>query len=91
MIRQRTLKVVLVFVGVLFLAGVYPLWRWQPNQALEQMLGGAYAALGILLLFASRNPSANRSLIAFTAGSGIVHAAIMAVHFGLLQLTIRCS
>jgi hypothetical protein len=34
---------------------------------------------GIFLLRASRNPSANRSLIAFTAWSSLVHAAIMTV------------
>ncbi len=86
--RERTLKVVLVMVGLIFLLGVYPLmmflwpsgWRWQPNQPeYEQMILGVYATLGIFLLLASRNPSANRSLIAFTAWSSLVHAAIMAV------------
>jgi hypothetical protein len=38
-----------------------------------------YATLGIFLLLAARNPWANRSLIAFTAWSSLVHAAIMAV------------
>jgi hypothetical protein len=79
---------VLVLVGLIFLLGVYPLmmflwpsgWRWQPNQPeYEQMILGIYATLGIFLLLASRNPSANRSLIAFTAWSSLVHAAIMAV------------
>ena len=42
------------------------------------MLGGVYATLGIFLLLALRNPSANRSLIAFTAWSSLVHGAIMA-------------
>ncbi len=86
--RERALKVVLVLVGLIFLLGVYPLmmflwpsgWRWQPNQPeYEQMILGVYATLGIFLLLASRNPSANRSLIAFTACSSLVHAAIMAV------------
>ena len=36
-------------------------------------------ALGIFLLIAVRNPSANRSLIAFTAWSCFAHAAVMAV------------
>lgn len=40
------------------------------------MILGVYATLGIFLLLASRNPSANRSLIAFTAWSSLVHAAI---------------
>ncbi|HEY4842037.1 MAG TPA: DUF6632 domain-containing protein [Terriglobales bacterium] len=33
----------------------------------------------MILLLASHNPSANRSLIAFTAWSSLVHAVIMAV------------
>ena len=86
--REQALKVVLVLVGLIFLPGVYSLmmflwpsgWRWQPNQPeYEQMILGVYATLGIFLLLASRNPSANRSLIAFTAWSSLVHAAIMAV------------
>jgi hypothetical protein len=78
MIRERALKVVLVLVGLLFFAGVYPML--EPNQSeVLQMFLGVYATLGIFLLLASRNPSANRSLIAFTAWSSLVHAAIMAV------------
>jgi hypothetical protein len=65
-------------VGLLFLAGVYPLWRLQLDPS-EQMLGAVYATLGLFLLVALRNPSANRSLIAFTAWSSLVHAAMMAV------------
>jgi hypothetical protein len=84
---EQALKTVLAVVGVIFLLGVYPSmmlwpsgWRWQPNQPeYEQMILGVYATLGIFLLLASRNPSANRSLIAFTAWSSLVHAAIMAV------------
>jgi hypothetical protein len=70
------------------LFAVYPLmmylwpsgWRWQPSEPeYEQMILGVYATLGVFLLLASRNPSENRSLIAFTAWSSLVHAAIMAV------------
>jgi len=43
------------------------------------MLGSLYATLGIFLLLAVRNPSANRSLIAFTAWSSFAHGAVMAV------------
>src|ERR1700735_5823549 len=76
--RERALKIVLGLIGLLFLAGVYPLWRLQPDPS-EQMLGGIYAALGVFLLLALRDLSANRSLIAFTAWSSLVHAAITAV------------
>src|SRR5258707_5569129 len=76
--RERALKVVLVIVGLLFLGSVYPLLRMQLGPS-EQMLDGVYATLGIFLLLALRNTSANRSLVAFTAWSSLIHAAIMAV------------
>src|SRR2546429_7985677 len=81
MIRERALRVVLVLVGLLFLAGVYPLMMslWQQKQQdTEPMMLSVYVTLGIFLLLAARNPSANRSLIAFTAWSSIAHAAVMA-------------
>jgi hypothetical protein len=46
--------------------------------ALAMMLS-LYVTLGIFLLVAARNPSANRSLIAFTAWSSFAHAALMTV------------
>jgi len=81
--RERALKVVLVLVGLLFSAGVYPVTEslWHANQAMytEDMMLSLYVTLGIFLLIAVRNPSANRSLIAFTAWSSFAHAAVMAV------------
>src|SRR5258708_27426751 len=81
--RKGALKVVLVVVGLLFLATVYPLlmFLWQPHQteaALTMMLS-VYVTLGVFVLLAARNPSANRSLIAFTAWSSLAHAAVMVV------------
>jgi drug/metabolite transporter superfamily protein YnfA len=79
MIQERALKVVLVLVGLIFLAGVYPLTMFfQRDPALAMMLS-LYVTLGIFLLLAARNPSANRSLIAFTASSSFAHASLMAV------------
>jgi hypothetical protein len=75
--RERPLKVVLVLVGLLFLATVYPLLTLH-EPALQMMLS-VYATLGFFLLLASRDPSANHSLIAFTAWSSLVHAGTMAV------------
>jgi uncharacterized membrane protein HdeD (DUF308 family) len=81
--RERALKIVLVLVGLLFLAGVYPVTDslWHANQSMytEVMIFSLYVALGIFLLIAVRNPSANRSLITFTAWSSFAHAAVMAV------------
>ena len=38
-----------------------------------------YVTLGIFLLLAARNPSANRSLVAFTAWSSFAHTTVMSV------------
>ena len=78
MIRERALKVVLVIVGLLFIATVYGLVQLREEETLQMMLS-IYIALGVFLLLAVRNPSANRSLIAFTAWSSFAHAAVMAV------------
>ncbi len=78
MIRERVLKVVLVLVGLLFLAGLYPLVTMHPGPA-EAMLAVVYATLGFFLVLAARNTSANRSLIAFTAWSSFAHGGIMAL------------
>lgn len=78
MIREKALKVVLVIVGLLFLALLYPMLTLRGEEALQMMLS-VYVTLGFFLLLASRNPSANRSLIAFAAWSSVAHAAVMAV------------
>src|SRR5881227_955157 len=77
-IRERALKIVLVIAGLLFVATVYGLVKLREEETLQMMLS-IYVTLGVFLLLASRNPSANRSLIAFTAWSSFAHAAIMAV------------
>ena len=81
--RQRALKVVLVLVGLLFSAGIYPLtmslWKMNKSDYGDDMMLSLYFALGIFLLMAVRSPSANRSLIAFAAWSSFAHGAVMAV------------
>jgi hypothetical protein len=76
--RERALKVVLVVVGVIFCALAYPLIMFVKQEPALAMQFSVYVTLGIFLLFASRNPSANRSLIAFTAWSSFAHAILMA-------------
>ncbi len=75
--RERALKGVLVFVGVLFTAAIYPLTMFFRAEAALAMMLSVYATLGIFLLMAARNPAAHRSLIAFTAWSSLVHAGVM--------------
>src|SRR3979490_1906719 len=77
--EERALKAVLVLVGLLFLALIYPLTMSLWSEAAVAMMLSLYVTLGIFLLIAARNPSANRSLIAFTAWSSLAHAAVMAV------------
>ena len=79
--RGRALKVVLVLVGLLFSAGIYPvameLWHGNASNPGDDMMLSLYITLGIFLLIAVRNPSVNRSLIAFTAWSSFAHAVVM--------------
>jgi hypothetical protein len=83
--RERALKVVLVIVGLLFCAGVYPLITsvrsgWQANKEDSLPMGlSLYVTMGIFLLVAARNPSANRGVIVFAAWLNIAHAAVMTV------------
>ena len=77
--RERALKIVLVVVGLLFCAAVYPLMLMAKRDPALAMMMSLYATLGVFLLLASRNPSAHRSLIAFTAWSSFAHATIMGV------------
>jgi len=77
--RDRALKVVLVVVGLIFSGLVYPLTMFVRQEPALAMMLSLYVTLGIFLLLAARDPSANRSLIAFTAWSSFAHAALMAV------------
>ena len=78
MIQERALKVVLVVVGLLFVATAYPLVAMRLDEALQMMLS-VYVTLGIFLLLAARKPAAYRSVIAFAAWSSFAHAAVMVV------------
>jgi hypothetical protein len=81
--RERALKILLVLVGLLFSAAVYPiatsLWHANQSEYADDMMLSLYVALGIFLLIAARNPPANRSLIAFAGWSSLAHATVMAV------------
>jgi hypothetical protein len=76
--RERALKVVLLLVGLIFSGLVYPLTMFVRQEPALAMMLSVYVTLGIFLLLAARNPSQNRSLIAFTAWSSFAHAALMA-------------
>ena len=81
MVRERALKTVLVLVGLLFSAAIYPaiggLRDSAHSDSGDTMMMGIYFALGVFLLIAVRNPSAHRSLLAFAAWSSFAHAVVM--------------
>jgi hypothetical protein len=75
--RELALKIVLALVGVLFLALAYPMVIFIRQDPAMSMMFSLYVTLGVFLLLAIRNPSASRSLIAFTAWSSFAHALVM--------------
>lgn len=85
MIRQRALRIVLVLVGLIFVAGIYPLITsvhdgWQANKQDAMPMGiSLYVMMGIFLLVAARNPAAHRGVIVFGGWLNIAHAAVMTV------------
>ena len=87
--RERALKIVLLLVGLLFCAAVYPLIMMVKQDPALAMMLSLYVTLGIFLLLASRNPSAHRSLIAFTAWSSFAHATVMGVQASLSFIARR--
>jgi len=86
--RERALKIVLVVVGLLFCAAIYPLILMAKRDPALAMMMSLYVTLGVFLLIASRDPSTHRSLIAFTAWSSFAHAAIMSFQ-ALLNMISR--
>jgi hypothetical protein len=81
MTREALLRFALIAFGAVFCL-VYPLaiiwpsgWAWHegPPEGSQyfMMIVGVYATLGVFLIRAASNPSANRSLILFTIVSSI--------------------
>src|SRR3989454_7191708 len=84
--RERALQVVLVVLGVLTaVANIYPLVTsflagLRPTGGTAApMFWTILATLGVFLVLAARNPSAHRSLIAFTVWSSFAHTAVIAL------------
>ncbi len=85
--RERLTQIVLVIVGLLNLAVIYPLlmdlWhsRWllvQKNEVMPMFMS-FFIPVGIALLVAARRPSEHRSMIALAAWWHISHGAVMAI------------
>ena len=92
--RERVLQVLLVIVGLLCVAGIYPLTgalRAGVASAIsrqDQMILSIYIVLGVFLLLAARKPSEHRSLILFTGWSTVAHDSVMIVQ-GLQRHDLR--
>jgi hypothetical protein len=76
---RRGLQIVLILVGLLFTAGSVPLVMFFSREPAVAMIMSLYVTLGVCLLLASRDPQANRSLIAFAGWANIAHAGVMAL------------
>ena len=89
MSQQLPLKIALGITGVLFVATAYPMFAYIHDEPALAMMLSLYVTLGIFLLLAIRNPSAHRSLIAFTAWSSFAHAALMGTQAMLNMIARR--
>ena len=84
--REHLTRIVLVIVGLLNLAIIYPLftdlwhsnWLEQKNEV-EPMFLSFFIPIGISLLVAARRPSEHRSMIALAAGCHISHGLVMSI------------
>jgi hypothetical protein len=70
--------------GLLFAAAIYPVVMslrhpGPADDTGDMMMMSLYFTLGGFLLVATRNPSAHRSLIVFTAWSRLAHAVVMTI------------
>jgi peptidoglycan/LPS O-acetylase OafA/YrhL len=89
MSRKLALQILLVLVGLFFVAGIYPLLtsipQHQQSDYGDQMMLAVYFVLGVFLLRAVRRPPEHLSLIAFTGWGTLAHDAVMAVQAAQLK------
>ena len=85
--REHLTQIVLVIVGLMNLAVIYPLFMdlWHSNWLLERknevhpMFLSFFIPVGVFLIMAARRPSEHRSMIALAAWWHISHGAVMAI------------
>jgi hypothetical protein len=85
--RERLTPIVLVIVGLLHLAVIYPLymnlqhsrWLMELHNATEPMFLSFFIPIGVFLLLAARKPSEHRSMIALAAWWNISHGTAMTI------------
>ena len=85
--RDHLTQIVLVIVGLLNLAIIYPLfmdlrhssWLLEQKNEVEPMFLSFFIPVGVSLLVAARRPSEYRSMIALAAWWHICHGTVMAI------------
>ena len=86
--KMKTLKILLVLFGLIFIFGVHAFmhwfqhhaWVWTPSHSeYEQMIQGIYATLGVFMIIAAKEPEKHLGLIWFVIMSSLVHGGIMFV------------
>ena len=85
--RDRLTRIVMVIVGLLNLAIIYPLymdlrhssWLLVQKNECEPMFLSFFIPVGVSLLVAARRPSEHRSMIALAAWLHISHGTVMAI------------
>ncbi len=82
MLRRRSLQAVLIAVGLLFTAAIYPIVMalrhpTAADDTGDTMMMSLYFTMGLFLLLAVRNPVKYRSAIWFVAWSSFAHAVVM--------------
>jgi hypothetical protein len=85
--RKRRTQSLLVIVGLMNLAVIYPLymhlrhssWLLELKNETEPMFLSFFIPVGVFLLIAARRPSEHRSMIALVAWWHICHGVVMAI------------
>jgi hypothetical protein len=85
--RERLTQTVLVIVGLMNLAVIYPLymalrhssWLLVQKNETQPMFLSFFIPVGVSLLVAARRPSEHRSMIALAAWWHISHGLVMAI------------
>ncbi len=71
----------LVGIPVFVFFDVFRGWRWSPYNAIyDQMIVSIYFALGIVALFAIRDPLKHTSFLWFIVLSSVLHGTVMLFH-----------
>jgi hypothetical protein len=85
--RERLTQIVLVIVGLMNLAIIYPLymdlrnssWLLERKNEVHPMFLSFFIPVGVFLIMAARRPSEHRSMIALAAWWHISHGLVMAI------------